>query len=108
MSGKILYSYTGIFDTPDEIIHAAEAAVKQGYTKYDVNSPYPLHGMNKVMKLPASKLGYVALIFGLSGTLGALLSLWWVSAIDYPIVIGGKPLFSFPAYIPVMFEVTVL
>ena len=108
MSEKILYSYTGIFDTPDEIIHAASQAVKDGYTKYDVNTPYPLHGMDKAMKLPPSKLGYVALVFGLSGTLGALLSLWWVSAVDYPIVIGGKPLFSFPAYIPVMFEVTVL
>lgn len=108
MSEKILYSYTGIFDTPDEVTHAAEEAVKQGYTKYDVNTPYPLHGMNKAMNLPASKLGYVALIFGLSGTLGALLSLWWVSAIDYPLVIGGKPFFSFPAYVPVMFEVTVL
>ena len=108
MSEKILYSYTGIFDTPDEIIHAAEKVAGEGYTKYDVNTPYPLHGMDDAMKLPPSKLGYVALVFGLSGTLGALLSLWWVSAIDYPIVIGGKPLFSFPAYIPVMFEVTVL
>lgn len=108
MSEKILYSYTGIFDTPNAVIHAAEQVSKEGFTKYDVNTPYPLHGMDKAMKLPPSKLGYVALVFGLAGTLGALLSLWWVSAIDYPIVIGGKPLFSFPAYIPVMFEVTVL
>jgi mono/diheme cytochrome c family protein len=108
MSEKILYSYTGIFDSPDEISLAAEKAVENGYTKFDVNTPYPLHGMNKAMNLPPSKLGYVALIFGLSGTLGALLSLWWVSAVDYPIIIGGKPFFSFPAYIPVMFEVTVL
>jgi mono/diheme cytochrome c family protein len=108
MSKKILYSYAGIFDSPDDISHAAEKAVENGYTKFDVNTPYPLHGMNKAMNLPPSKLGYVALIFGLSGTLGALLSLWWVSAVDYPIVIGGKPFFSFPAYVPVMFEVTVL
>jgi mono/diheme cytochrome c family protein len=108
MSGKILYSFTAIFDLPDQVSHAAEKVVEQGYTKFDVHSPYPLHGMDKAMKLPPSKLGYVALVFGLSGTLGALLSLWWVSAIDYPIVIGGKPLFSFPAYVPVMFEVTVL
>jgi mono/diheme cytochrome c family protein len=108
MSKQILYSYTGIFDSPDDITHAAEEAVKQGYTKFDVNTPYPLHGMNKAMNLPPSKLGYIALIFGLSATLGTLLSLWWVSAIDYPIVIGGKPLFSFPAYVPIMFEVTVL
>lgn len=108
MSEKVLYGYTGIFDKPDEITHAAEKAASEGFKKFDVHTPYPLHGMNKAMKLPPSKLGYVALIFGLSGALGALLSLWWVSAIDYPIVIGGKPFFSFPAYVPVMFEVTVL
>ncbi len=108
ISGKILYSYTGIFDTPDQIIHATEKAVESGYTKYDVNTPYPLHGMDKAMKLKPSKLGYVALVFGLSGTLATLLTIWWMSAIDYPIVIGGKPLFSFPAYVPIVFEVTVL
>ncbi len=108
MSEKILYSYTGIFDTPDQIIHAAKKAVEAGYTKFDINTPYPLHGMDKAMKLKPSKLGYFALVFGLSGTLASLLAIWWMSAIDYPIVIGGKPLFSFPAYVPIMFEVTVL
>jgi len=108
MSNKILYSYTGIFDTPDQIIQAAEMAVKEGFTKYDVNTPYPLHGMDSAMKLPPSKLGYIALIFGLSAALATALVIGWMSAIDYPLVVGGKPLFSFPAYVPVMFEVTVL
>lgn len=108
MSEKILYSYTGIFDTPDEIIHAVEKTSEHGFKKYDVHTPYPLHGMNKAMKLPPSKLGYVALVVGLSGALAALLTMFWMSAVDYPIIIGGKPFFSFPAYVPVMFEVTVL
>jgi len=108
MSEKILHSITGIFDTPDEIIEAVEKVVKEGYTKYDVNTPYPLHGMDRAMKLLPSKLGYVALIFGLSAALATALVMGWMSAIDYPIVIGGKPLFSFPAYVPIMFEVTVL
>ncbi|NMB80662.1 MAG: DUF3341 domain-containing protein, partial [Ignavibacteria bacterium] len=108
MSDKILYSYTGIFDTPDEIIHAAEKTSEHGFKKYDVHTPYPLHGMNQAMKLPPSKLGYVALVVGLSGALAALLTMFWMSAVDYPIIIGGKPFFSFPAYVPVMFEVTVL
>lgn len=108
MSEKILYSYTGIFNTPDEVKHAAEEALKHGYKKYDVHTPYPLHGMNKAMNLPPSKLGYVALIFGLSGALSALLTMWWIAAVDYPIVTGGKPFFAFPAYVPVAFEVTVL
>lgn len=108
MSEKILYSYTGIFDTPDQIIHVAEKTSEHGFKKYDVHTPYPLHGMNKAMKLPPSKLGYVALVVGLSGALAALLIMFWMSAVDYPIIIGGKPFFSFPAYVPVMFEVTVL
>jgi mono/diheme cytochrome c family protein len=108
MSDKTLYSYTGIFNTPDQIINAAEKAAEEGITKYDVNTPYPIHGMDKAMKLPPSKLGYVALVFGLSAALATALVLGWMSAIDYPIVIGGKPLFSFPAYVPIMFEVTVL
>ena len=94
MEEKILYSYTGLFDTPDEITHAAEKVSESGYKNFDVHTPYPIHGMPKAMKLPSSKLGYVALVAGLSGTLGALLMTWWMSAVDYPIVIGGKPLFS--------------
>ncbi|MEW6195478.1 MAG: quinol:electron acceptor oxidoreductase subunit ActD [Bacteroidota bacterium] len=108
MNEKILYSYTGIFDSPDAIIKATEKVSEKGYKKYDVHTPYPLHGMNKAMKLPPSKLGYVALVVGLSGALSALLLMFWMSAVDYPVVIGGKPLFSFPAYVPVIFEVTVL
>ncbi len=108
MNEKILYSYTGVFNSPNAIINAAEKVSEKGYKKYDVHTPYPLHGMNKAMKLPPSKLGYVALVIGLSGALSALLLMFWMSAVDYPIVIGGKPLFSFPAYVPVIFEVTVL
>ncbi len=108
MNEKILYGYSAIFDKPDDVLKAAKTIAENGYEKYDVNSPYPLHGMNKAMKLKPSKLGYVALVVGLSGALAAILTLWWMSAIDYPIIYGGKPYFSFPAYIPVVFEVTVL
>jgi mono/diheme cytochrome c family protein len=108
MSDKILYGYTGIFNTPDEIIHAANEVAEKGYKKYDVNTPYPVHGMDKAMKLPPSKLGYAALVFGLSGTLAALALMYWTSVIDYPNVIGGKPFFAFPAFVPIIFEVTVL
>jgi cytochrome c5 len=108
MKDKILYGYSALFDNPDDIIEAAEKTVDAGYKKYDVHSPYPIHGMPEAMKLPPSKLGYVALVVGLSGALTALLLMYWISAVDYPIVIGGKPLFSFPAYVPVIFEVTVL
>ena len=108
MAEKILHSYTGLFNTVDQIIDAAKKVADAGYTKYDVNTPYPVHGMEKAMKLPPSKLGYAALVFGLSGTFAALLFMYWMSVIDYAVIVGGKPFFSFPAYVPIMFEVTVL
>lgn len=108
MSSKILYGYTGIFDTPNDITRAAEKAVENGYTKFDVSTPYPLHGMNKAMNLKPSKLGYVSFVAGLSCAVSFILLLWWMNAVDYPVVYGGKPYFSFPAYIPLVFEVLVL
>jgi len=108
MQDARLYSLSAIFQTPDEIAHAAEQTVERGYTAFDVHSPYPLHGMPRAMGLKASKLGYVTLVFGLSGAALALFFMWWVNVIEYPLVIGGKPLFQLPAFIPVTFEVTVL
>ncbi|MGE5679764.1 MAG: quinol:electron acceptor oxidoreductase subunit ActD [Bacillota bacterium] len=108
MTDKILFSVTGVFDTPDQIILAAEEAEKAGYTKYDINTSYPVHGMSTAMNIGPSKLSYIALVFGLSGTTLALLLMWYVSSWDYPMVIGGKPYFSLPAFIPITFELTVL
>ncbi len=103
-----LHSLTALFNTPDEIIHAAEKISSEGFTKYDVHTPYPVHGMDKAMKLKSSKLGYITLIFGLSGAAFALLLMYWTMSVDYPMIIGGKPFFSLPAFIPVTFELTVL
>lgn len=108
MSNKVLFSLAALFDSPDDIIHAAKKVNDAGYTKYDVNTPYPIHGMDKAMKLPPSRLGYVALVFGLFGAIAALAFMAWTITIDYPLNIGGKPYFAFPAYVPIMFEVTVL
>jgi mono/diheme cytochrome c family protein len=107
MSEK-LYSYSALFDTPNDIIRAAKAVSEKGYTKFDVNTPYPVHGMDAAMKLPPSKLGFVTLFAGLGGMSLALFMMWWMMAIDYPIIIGGKPFFPLPAFIPITFELTVL
>ncbi|MBI5325684.1 MAG: DUF3341 domain-containing protein [Ignavibacteriae bacterium] len=108
MERKDLYSITALFDTPDEIVNAVESVQREGYTKYDVNTPYPVHGLDIKMKLNPSKLGYFALVFGLTGTITALFFMWWSMSKDYPLVIGGKPFFALPAFIPVTFELTVL
>jgi hypothetical protein len=103
-----LFGLTALFTKPDDIINAANKVAHKGYTKWDVNTPYPLHGMDGAMKLKPSKLGYVTLICGLSGTAMALILMWFTLSVDYQLVIGGKPFFALPAFIPVTFELTVL
>ncbi|MBI5020412.1 MAG: DUF3341 domain-containing protein [Ignavibacteriales bacterium] len=108
MSTKQLYSITALFDSPDAIIKAASETSKAGYTKYDVNTPYPVHGMDGAMQLKPSRLGFFALAFGLLGAVLAIGLMTWVTLIEYPLVIGGKPFWSWPAFVPVSFELTVL
>ncbi len=106
-SNKI-HSVAALFDTPDKIIHAAEKVRDEGYKKFDVNTPYPVHGMDKAMGLSSSKVGFVTLFFGLFGGSFILLFMWWTLAKNYQLFIGGKPFFSLPAFIPITFETTVL
>jgi mono/diheme cytochrome c family protein len=108
MENKIIYGITGIFETPDEIINAAKKISESGYTRYDIHSPYPLHGMPKAMKLKPSPLGYFALVFGLTGAFAAFAMMTWMMGFDYPLIISGKSFIPIPAFIPVTFEVTVL
>jgi len=103
-----IYGITALFDSPDEIIFAATQTSKAGYEKFDVNTPYPVHGMDEAMNLKKTKLGYVTLTFATLGTITALLMIWFMSGIDYKNIIGGKPFFSLPPSIPITFELTVL
>jgi hypothetical protein len=103
-----LYAVTALFDSPDAVLHAAEKTGNAGYTKFDVHTPYPVHGMDGAMKLKTSKIGFFAFAFGLLGAVCAVLFISWVTIKDYPLVIGGKPFWSWPAFVPVSFEVTVL
>jgi mono/diheme cytochrome c family protein len=108
MDAKQLYSITALFDSPDAIIHAAEETGKSGYTRFDVHTPYPIHGMDHAMQLKTSRVGVSAFVFGLLGAISAISFISWVTLSDYPLVIGGKPFWSWPAFVPVSFELTVL
>jgi hypothetical protein len=96
------------FDTPGQLLHAAEKVRDAGYTVFDAHSPFPIHGMDAAMGLPDSKLGLIVFPIGLTGTTLAFLMMWWMNGVDYPLIIGGKPPYSLPSQIPIMFEVTVL
>ncbi len=90
------------------LLSAAEKVRDAGYKKFDCYSPFPVHGLDAAMGEKQSPLGWIVGIMALIGGGGALLLQWWTSAVDYPLVISGKPLFSFEAFVPIIFELTVL
>src|SRR6516165_9376732 len=93
------------FDSAHGCLRAVEKLRDAGYTAFDAHTPFPVHGMDKAMGLPDSKLGWIVLCFGCSGTFLAWLMMYWMNGVDYPIVIGGKPPGTLPSMIPIMFEV---
>lgn len=100
--------YLAEFETPGQVHHAAEKVRDAGYRRWDVHTPFPVHGMDKAMGLGDSRLGWIVLACGLTGCSLAFLLIWYTNGVDYPLVIGGKPPFSFPSMVPVMFELTIL
>ena len=96
------------FNTPAEVLHAAEKLRDAGYTQFDTHSPFPIHGMDAAMGLKDSKLGLIVFPMALTGTTAAFLMMWWMNGVDYPLVIGGKPPYSLPSMVPIMFELTIL
>ncbi|MEW6367560.1 MAG: DUF3341 domain-containing protein [Acidobacteriota bacterium] len=96
------------FETPEELLSAAERVRDAGYTRWDAHSPFPVHGLDEAMGIKSTVLPWFVLMCGLLGAAGGLGLEWWTNAFDYPYLVSGKPLFSLPANIPVMFELTVL
>jgi mono/diheme cytochrome c family protein len=102
------FAVVGLFGEPDAIIDAAKKLRPQKLGRLEAYSPYPVHGLGEAIGLPPSRLGRLVMVMGVLGASLALLFEWWTSAVDYPLITGGKPLFSWQAFVPVMFEVTVL
>ncbi len=107
-TGKRPVLFLAEFDTADAIIGAAEKVRDAGFQKWDVHSPYPVHGMDAAMGLSDSRLGWIVLASGLTGLSLAVLMMQWMNGYDYPLVIGGKPPDAFASMVPIMFELTVL
>ncbi|HJU82708.1 MAG TPA: quinol:electron acceptor oxidoreductase subunit ActD [Holophagaceae bacterium] len=96
------------FADPDELLAAVRFIRSKGLKVYDTYTPFPVHGMDEALEEPASRLPWVTGIMGLLGCTGAAALQYWTSVVDYPVVIGGKPLNSVPAFLPLLFELTVL
>jgi len=96
------------FETPGDLMAAANLVRDAGYTRWDCFTPFPVHGLDGAMGIRDTKLPWVVLVGGIAGTVTALVLQWWTNAVDYPYLISGKPLWSLPANIPVTFELMVL
>jgi hypothetical protein len=105
---KGLYGVMAEFDTPGEIVSAARAVREAGYTKTDAFSPYPIHEMDAALGIKKTILPVLIFVGGLLGLIGGFAMIYYMLVIDYPINVGGRPHFSLPAWIPIMFECTVL
>ena len=106
------------FDDVPTVMRAAERVRDAGYVSWDVHSPMPIHGINSSMGLRPTILPWITLIHGVAGLLLGLALVWWINAKTVPgiptvlqgyeYLVSGKPLFSLPANIPIIFEMTVL
>jgi hypothetical protein len=98
----------GTFETPEELVEAGRKIRQMGYTKLDTMTPFPVHGIDEAIGVPYSKIGWITVCAAITGILVAQGLIYYVGVINYPLVIGGKPLFDFTFSIPVTFETAVL
>lgn len=102
------YGIIAEFDNTSSVLHAAEKVRDAGFRKWDVYTPFPIHGMDKAMGLKNSKVGWFAFLGGVTGYTTGMLMIWWMNAVDYKIVVGGKPMFSPHGAFPPSYELTIL
>jgi hypothetical protein len=102
------YGLLAKFESPEKLIGAVRRVYDSGYRQFDAYSPYPVEGLSRAMRLKPSRLPYVILAGGLLGGIGGFLMETYATVVDWPLNIGGRPLFSWPAYIPIAFELTIL
>jgi hypothetical protein len=106
---KVLDSWVlAEFPTPTSLVDATRQMLEKGYTGMDTYSPYPLHGGSEALGLPPSRVPFIALGGALTGIVTAVAMMAYMNGFDYPINVGGRPIYSIPAYVPITFELAVL
>lgn len=103
-----IYGLMAEFEDPTSLVAAAREARLRGYRRVEAYSPFPIEEVNEALALPRNKLPLIVLICGILGGLGGYLLQYYVTVWHYPINIAGRPLHSWPAYIVITFETTVL
>jgi hypothetical protein len=106
---KAVFGVIAEFERPEHLVQAGHKIHHDfGFKKIDALTPFPIHGIDDAIGVPRSKLGFIVFGMGAFGLLNAIFMIWYTNGIDYPLVIGGKPLFAWEFSIPPMFELTVL
>ncbi|HUG92626.1 MAG TPA: DUF3341 domain-containing protein [Planctomycetaceae bacterium] len=103
-----LYGLLAEFEQPDALVEATRRARDAGYRRMDAYAPFPVHGLAEALGFHRTRVPLLVLIGGIVGCAGGYFLQYWVSVIAYPLNIGGRPLHSWPAFVPVTFELTVL
>lgn len=103
-----LHGVMAEFARPEQLIEAATRAREQGYARMDAYSPFPVEGVDEALGLKQNAVPLIVLIGGIVGACGGYFMEWYAMAVSYPINVGGRPLNSWPAYIPITFELMVL
>ena len=103
-----LWGVLGEFDSPTALYRAAERVRDAGFERWDTHTPFPVHGLERAMGLKRSLVPVGVLVLGLGGAAAGMALQWWVATRAYPLIVSGKPFFSWPAFVPIMFECGVL
>lgn len=98
----------GLYDDESQLLHAVHQAHDEHLDIMDVYTPFPVHGLDEAMHLSESRIHIAGFIYGAIGALTGFLAMTWIFTRDWPIIFGGKPYWSVPAFIPITFELTVL
>ena len=105
---KKLSGMVGMWEDAPTLLEALYHLKDKGFKEMDAITPYPVHGLEEALGLRRSWIPYVTFGLGCLGAILAILFTWWTSAVSWPLNVGGKPFFSLPAFIPIIFEITIL
>ncbi|HEY3782774.1 MAG TPA: DUF3341 domain-containing protein [Fimbriimonadaceae bacterium] len=105
---KTYYGLVAEYESAEDLVRAANAVYDEGFRDIDAFAPFPVHGLPEALGFEDSRLPWMIFVGGCTGGLGGFALQWWVSAGAYAHNVGGRPLFSWPAFIPITFECTVL
>jgi hypothetical protein len=108
MKASATYGLIAEFEDPTALVSATHRAYQAGYRRMDAYSPFPIEELTEALGAHHSKLPLIVLIGGLCGCIGGYLLQYWAATTAYPVNVGGKPLHSWPAFIPITFECTIL